>query len=299
MKLTILRLVFAGLFVLGAVWATQQQDFSKVEIKVTPVRGNVYMLEGQGGNIGVCAGEDGILIVDSQFAPLAEKIRAALKGLNNGNLKFLLNTHWHGDHTGGNPIFGKEMTIIAHANVRNRLMTEQKRGDRVTPPAPKEAWPVITLESSLAVHFNGEEIKVTHLPHGHTDGDCVIFFTKANVVHMGDDFFVNRFPFVDLASGGDVEGLIKNIAQIIPQLSPEVKIIPGHGPISTLEELKNYHRMLVETVAVVRQGINAKKSLDELKKAGLAEEWKSWGSGFISTDRWIETIYTNLTASKN
>ena len=299
MKLTILRIAFVGLFLLGAVWATQQQDFSKVEIKATQVRGNVYMLEGQGGNIGVCVGDDGILIVDSQFAPLAEKIRAALKGLNNGNLKFLLNTHWHGDHTGGNPIFGKEMTIIAHTNVRKRLMTEQKRGDRVTPPAPKEAWPVITVESTAAVHFNGEEIKIMHFPNGHTDGDCVIFFTKANVVHMGDDFFVGRFPFVDLASGGDVEGLTKNIETVIAQLPSDVKIIPGHGSISTLEDLKNYHHMLLETVAVVHKGIAAKKSLAELKKAGFAEEWKSWGSGFIPADRWIETIHQNLTAKKN
>lgn len=299
MKLTTLRLIFGILFLLGAVWATQQQDFSKVEMKATNVRGNIYMLEGSGGNIGVCVGEDGILIVDSQFAPLADKIRAALKGLNSGDLKFLLNTHWHGDHTGGNPIFGKEATIIAHTNVRNRLMTEQKRGERITPPAPKAAWPVIAVESSLTVHFNGEDIKVTHFPNGHTDGDCVIFFTKANVAHLGDDFFVGRFPFVDLVSGGDVEGLTKNIAAMIAQLPPDVKIIPGHGPISTREDLKNYHRMLVETVAVVRKGMAANKSLDELKKAGFAEEWKSWGSGFIPADRWIETIHQSLSAKKN
>jgi glyoxylase-like metal-dependent hydrolase (beta-lactamase superfamily II) len=209
MKLTLLRFAFAGLFLLGAVWATQQQDFSNVEIKATQVRGNVYMLEGRGGNIGVSVGEDGILIVDDQYAPLSEKIRAALSKLNNGPLKFVLNTHWHGDHTGGNPFFGKEATIVAHASVRKRLMTEQRRGERITPPLPKEGWPVITLESSLSLHFNGEEIKVMHFPRGHTDGDCVIFFVNANVVHMGDDFFVARFPFVDLVSGGRRRGLDK------------------------------------------------------------------------------------------
>lgn len=299
MKLITLRLTFAGLFLLGAVWATQQQDFSKVEIKATNVRGNIYMLEGQGGNIGVSIGDDGILIVDDQFAPLAEKIRAALSKLNSGKLKFVLNTHWHGDHTGGNPIFGKEATIIAHANVRQRLMTEQRRGEHVTPPLPKEGWPVVTLESSLSLHFNGEEIKVMHFPNGHTDGDCVIFFVNSNVVHMGDDFFVGRFPFVDLASGGDVEGLIKNIERIIAQLSPDVKIIPGHGPLSTLDDLKRYHRMLMETTKVVRQGIAAGTSLDELKKQGFAEEWKSWSGSFISTERWIETIHQNFSAKKN
>lgn len=299
MKLTLLRLVFVGLFVIGAVWATQQQDFSNVEIKATQVRGNVYMLEGRGGNIGVSVGEDGILIVDDQYAPLAEKIRAALSKLNNGKLKFVLNTHWHSDHTGGNPIFGKEATIVAHANVRKRLMTEQRRGERVTPPLPKEGWPVITLESSLSIHFNGEEIKTMHFPRGHTDGDCIIFFTNANVVHMGDDFFVGSFPVVDLNSGGDVEGLTKNIEQIIAQLPADVKIIPGHGPISTLDDLKSYHRMLMETTSVIRQGIAAGKSLDELKKQGFAEEWKSWGSGFISTERWIEAMHSNFTTKKN
>jgi len=296
---TAIRVTFACLFLLSVGIAMVQQDFSKVEIKATQVRGNVYMLEGQGGNIGVSAGDDGLLIVDDQFAPLAEKIRAALSKLNSGKLKFVLNTHWHGDHTGGNPIFGKEATIIAHANVRQRLMAEQRRGERVTPPLPKEGWPVITLESSLSLHFNGEEIKVMHFPKGHTDGDCVIFFTKANVVHMGDDFFVGRFPFVDLASGGDVEGLIKNIETVISQLPADVKIIPGHGPISTLDDLKQYHNMLLKTVAAVRSGITAGKSLDDLKKQGFAEEWKSWGSGFISAERWIETIHQNFSAKKN
>jgi glyoxylase-like metal-dependent hydrolase (beta-lactamase superfamily II) len=296
---TAIRIIFACLFLLSVGIAMVQQDFSNVEIKTTQVHGNIYMLEGRGGNIGVSVGDDGILIVDDQFAPLAEKIRAALKQLNSGPLKFVLNTHWHGDHTGGNPIFGKEATIVAHANVRQRLMTEQRRGERITPPLPKEGWPVITLESSISIHFNGEEIKVMHFPRGHTDGDCVIFFVSSNVVHMGDNLFVGRFPFVDLASGGDVEGLTKNIEQIIAQLPPDVKIIPGHGPLSTLDDLKSYHRMLMETAKTVRQGIAAGKSLDELKKQGFAEEWKSWGSSFISTDRWIETIHQNFSAKKN
>jgi glyoxylase-like metal-dependent hydrolase (beta-lactamase superfamily II) len=164
---------------------------------------------------------------------------------------------------------------------------------------PKEGWPVITLESSLSLHFNGEEIKAIHFPHSHTDGDCVIFFVNSNVVHMGDVFFVDRFPYVDLVTGGDVEGLTKNIEKIIAQLSPDVKIIPGHGPISTLDDLKSYHHMLLETTATIRQGIAAGKSLDELKQQGFAEEWKSWGSGYISTGRWIETMHSNFTAKKN
>lgn len=287
----ILVAVFAGLFLLSATLdALQQQDFSKVEIKAIPVRGNVYMLEGSGGNIGASAGEDGVLIVDSQYAPLSEKIKAALKTLNPGKTRFLLNTHHHGDHTGGNRNFGAELTIIAHRNVRQRLMTEQKRGERIIPPEPKEAWPVITVDQMLSLHFNGEEIKVMHLPNGHTDGDCMVFFTGANVVHMGDDFFVGRFPFVDLNSGGSVDGLIKNIAHVISLLPADVKIIPGHGALSTLDDLKNYHRMLTTTTELVRAKIKAGKDLKTIQTEGFPEEWKAWGTGFISADRWIETI---------
>jgi len=271
----------------------QQTDYSKVEIKATKISGNVYMLEGSGGNIGVSVGEDGILIVDDQFAPLADKIKAALKQLGEGKLKFVLNTHWHGDHTGGNQVFGPDAPIIAHDNVRKRMSTEQRSEffKQTTPASPKEALPVITFNQSLSVHFNGEEIRVIHFPQGHTDGDSVIFFTKSNVVHMGDDFFSNRFPFVDLESGGSVQGLIKNIADIIPKLPPDVKLIPGHGPISTVDDLNAYHRMLVTTTDIVQQKMKAKKSLDQIKKEGLPEEWKSWGTGFIKTDLWLEIIY--------
>ncbi len=272
------------------------QDFSKVEIKATKVAGNVYMLEGSGGNIGVSVGPDGILIVDDQFAPLADKIKAALKTLGEGKLKFVLNTHWHGDHTGGNAVFGPEAPIIAHDNVRKRLATEQKSEffKRTTPASPKEALPVITFGQSLSVHFNGEEIRVIHFPHGHTDGDSVIFFTGSNVVHMGDDFFANRFPFVDLESGGTVRGLIKNLGEIIPKLPAGVKLIPGHGPISTVDDLKLYHRMIQETTEIVRKKMESGKTLTQIKAEGLPEEWKPWGTSFIKTDVWIETIHRSL-----
>ncbi len=251
--------------------STQAQDFSKVEITATKVAGNVHMLQGRGGNIGVSVGADGILIVDDQFAPLADKIKAALKNLGEGKLKFVLNTHWHGDHTGGNAQFGPEAPIIAHDNVRRRLATEQKSElfKRTTPASPKEALPVITFDKSLSVHFNGEEIKVIHFPKGHTDGDSVIFFTTSNVVHMGDDFFVAAFPFVDLESGGSVQGLTKNIGDIIPKLAADVKIIPGHGPIATVEDLKAYHQMLIETTAIVRRKMRARKTLAQIKAEGL------------------------------
>lgn len=290
-----LLLILLFVFTTGA---HAQTDFSKVQMKATKVAGNVYMLEGAGGNIGVSVGDDGLLIVDDQFAPLADKIRAALKGLADKKLRFILNTHWHGDHTGGNVAFGPEATIIAHDNVRKRLATEQKSTvfNSTTPASPKEALPVITFDQSLSVHFNGEDIRAIHFPHGHTDGDSVIFFSASNVVHLGDDFFAGRFPFVDLESGGSVQGLVKNIGELVNKIPADAKLIPGHGPISTLDDLKSYHRMLQQTSEIVSQKIAAGKTLDQIKSEGLPDEWKPWGAGFIKTDRWLETIYKSLTA---
>ncbi|HJR09231.1 MAG TPA: MBL fold metallo-hydrolase [Pyrinomonadaceae bacterium] len=277
-----------------AAHARAQQDFSKVQMKATKVAGNVYMLEGAGGNIGVSVGTDGILIVDDQFAPLADKIRAALKELNPGQLRFVLNTHYHGDHTGSNVVFGKEATIIAHDNVRARLAAEQTVLGQKTPAAPKEALPVITYAASVSIHFNGEEIRVIHFPAGHTDGDSVMFFTASNVVHMGDHFFAGRFPFVDLDHGGSVAGMSKNVGEVIARVPADVRIIPGHGPLSTLDDLKLYRRMLTETSDIIRKQIAAGKTLEQVKAAGLPDEWKTWGTGFINTDRWIETVYNSI-----
>ena len=260
-----------------------QQDFSKVEIKVIPVSKNIYMLEGSGGNIGVSVGDDGILIVDDQFAPLADKIEAALKSLNPGKLKFVLNTHHHGDHTGGNAAFGaKDATIIAQSNVRDRLTKDAK--------LKKEAYPAITFDQSASVHFNGEEIKLIHYGPGHTDGDSVIYFSGANVVHMGDQF-VNGFPFIDFSSGGNVNGYIKTIGVVLEKIPADAKIIPGHGKLSTVEDLKNYHAMLNETAALVQKQIAEGKALAEIKTNGLPEKYKNFGG----QARWIEAIHRDAT----
>lgn len=212
-----------------------------------------------------------------------------------------MNTHYHGDHTGGNAAFGVDAPIIAQTNVRNRLSTEQKSKffNRTTPASPKEALPVITFDQSVSVFFNGEEIKVIHFPHGHTDGDSVIFFTGSNVVHLGDDFFAGRFPVVDLEAGGDVEGMTKNVGDIISNLRPGVKIIPGHGPLSDAEGLKAFHRMLAETTDIVRKRMAAGKTLEQIKSEGLPDEWKTWGSGFIKTDVWLELVYRSLSAKRS
>ena len=255
-----------------------------VVIKTEKVGGNVYVLFGQGGNIGVSAGKDGLLMIDDQFERISDKIKAALKELGSDEPKFIVNTHFHGDHTGGNPIFGRTGMIIAQDNVRKRLLMNEK-------PFPDFALPTITYAQSLSIHFNGEEVRAVHFPKAHTDGDTVLFFTTSNVVHMGDHFFVGRFPFVDLNSGGSVEGLIRNVGELIKQIPSDAKIIPGHGAVSTLDDLKKYHQILIETTDIVRREMSRKKSLDEIKKIGLPEKYKDFGSGFIKTDAWIETIY--------
>jgi cyclase len=287
-------LLFALSLVVCLPVAQAQNDFSKVEIKSTQVAGNIYMLEGSGGNIGVSVGADGILIVDDQFAPLADKIRAALKQLGEGKLRYILNTHYHGDHTGSNRVFGTEGTIVAHDNVRKRLSGEVKAAGSNAPPQPPEALPVITFDNSLSVFFNGEEIRAMHVPHGHTDGDSVIYFTKANVVHMGDQFFNGMFPFIDLASGGSVEGYAHNVETVLSKIPAGAKIIPGHGPLATADDLKKFSQMLNETIGIVRERMKAGKTLDQIKAEGLPEKWNSWGQGFIKTPVWIETLYKGL-----
>ena len=256
-------------------------DWSKVQIKVTKVSGNIYMLEGQGGNIAASVGEDGIVIVDDEFAPLAEKIQAALKnlGVTDKPVRFVINTHYHGDHTGGNPPFATSgSTIIAQDNVRKRLASGGTAGNggsmkMENKPAEKAALPIITFEYDLTVHLNGEDIRALHFPAGHTDGDAIIFFPKANVVHMGDDFVRYGFPFIDVASGGSVQGMTDGVEKAIAQLPADVKVIPGHGALSNLDDVRNYIQMLKETTAAVQKAIAAHKTLDEMKQEKLLAPW--------------------------
>lgn len=265
----------------------QQED-----IKLEKVGGNVYALFGQGGNIGVTYGSDGLMIIDTQFERIVPQIKAKLKTLGSDTPKFVFNTHWHGDHTGGNALFGQNGTIIAHQNVRNRLLsTVNPRDGKAKEPAPKVALPMITFQKEISMYFNDEEIRAVHYNHAHTDGDTVLFFTKSNVVHMGDQFFAGRFPFVDLSSGGSVPGLLKNIGELIQIIPADAKLIPGHGPVSTMEDLKSYNDMLIDTTLIVRKHMKNGKSLEDIKKAGLPAKYKEAGSGFINMEAWIETIY--------
>jgi cyclase len=281
------------IIVFAALTATSlfaQQDFSKIEIKVTKVAGTVYMLTGAGGNIGVSAGDDGIVIVDDQFAPLAPKIKEALLGITAKPIKFIVNTHYHGDHTGGNEIFGKEAPIIAHENVRKRLASGSKNLGGETPPAPKGALPIITFNDRASLHVNGEEIRAVHFPHGHTDGDSVIYFTQSNVVHMGDDFFNGMYPFVDVDNGGSVKGMLAAVDNVLSTMPDDAKVIPGHGPLSDKAGLRAFAEVLRGTSGAVAKAVAAGKTLDQMKAEKILAQWDSWGKGFIKTDAWLATL---------
>jgi cyclase len=296
-------LAFAIVLVTALVLA-QDQDFSKVQIKVTQVAGTVYMLEGAGGNIGASVGEDGIVIVDDQYAPLAGKIEAALKGVTDKKIRFIINTHYHGDHTGGNAIFQKQAPVIAHDNVRKRLEEGLTAGNLGSikfeaKPEPKEALPILTFDHDMTVHLNGEDIRAIHFPSGHTDGDSIIFFPKSNVVHMGDDFVRYGFPFLDLGSGGSVEGMIAAMEEVLPKLPSDVKVIPGHGGVSNLDDVRDYLKMLKETRAAVEKGVKSGKTLQQLKQEKVLEPWKKWSGDFITSDVFAETLYNDLTGKRD
>jgi len=262
-----------------AAWGGQAPDFSKVQIKATKVSGNVYMLEGAGGNIGASIGEDGIVIVDDQFAPLAEKIQAALKslGITDKPVRFVINTHYHGDHTGGNaPFRNAGSTVIAQDNVRERLESGGTAGNggsvrMENKPAEKAALPIITFEHDVTVHLNGEDIRALHFPSGHTDGDSIIFFPKNNVVHMGDDFVRYGFPFIDVNSGGSVQGMIAAMEKATAQLPADVKVIPGHGQLANLDDVREFTKMLKETSAVVQKALDAHKTLEQMKQEKILD----------------------------
>lgn len=266
----------------------------EVGVKIQKITDNLHLLQGRGGNVAALAGPEGILIVDDDYANVSEKLAAALKTLGSEKPRYIFNTHWHGDHTEGNKFFGKDSIIISHINVRKRLAVDAVIFGQKFSAFPLEALPEIAFDNSLSVFFNGEEIRATHLPNGHTDGDSIVYFQKANTLHMGDDYFFDRFPFVDVDSGGSVKGLAKNIGEVLSWVPKDAKIIPGHGPMATPEDLKRYHEMLNETIGIIEDGIKKQKTLADLKKEGFPEKYKSWGTGFIKPDFWIETIHKSL-----
>lgn len=263
-----------------------RRDYSQVQITNTAVAGNIHLLEGFGGNIGVSTGPDGVLIVDTQFLPLAEKIDAAVAKLGSGEIRYVINTHVHGNHTGGNAYFGKKARIIAHANLLKRLAEK-------TNAVPSEL-PVITHEHGLNLVFNGEEIRILGFGPGHTDGDTAVYFSKANVLQLGDQFVNGRFPYVDVVNGGDVKGLVKNLDSILAWLPADAKVIPGHGKISTTADLKLFRDTIAETVEFVEKGIADGKSADQIKSAAPLEKYRSWSAGAQNAPRWFDAVYNSL-----
>ena len=277
--------------------AQGEPDWSKIEIKAEKVAGSVYMLYGvggfAGGNIGVSVGDDGIVLVDDQFEPLVPKIEAALKGVSDKPVRFVINTHFHGDHTHGNKVFGLKSTVIAHDNVRKRLAADESFDNKPGTKAPPHALPVITFDDQVSVHLNGETVRGLHVPAGHTDGDTVVYFTKSNVVHMGDDFFNGLYPFIDLENGGTVKGYLEAVEKVLAGVPEDAKIIPGHGPLATRTDLAAYLAMLKETSAIVQKGIDQGQTVDQLVAAKPLAKWDKW-SWFMTSDAFVKQLYNGL-----
>ena len=265
------------------------QDVSKVEIKTEQVAPGVAVLFGAGGNIGVSYGEDGTILIDDQFAPLTAKIKTAVAALGAQPVKFLVNTHWHYDHTGGNENLGKDgVLIMAHNNVRIRMLAGQ--GDQK--PSPKAALPLVTYDDGLKLHLNGEEVRVMHMAAAHTDGDSIVYWTKSNVIHMGDLFFWKMsFPFVDASSGGDVRGIVTGADKVLAMANDQTKIVPGHGAVATKADLQQYRDMVAQIIGKVEAGIKAGKTLEQIKAERPADGYGVKADGFITADRFVETVY--------
>ncbi|MGH7163677.1 MAG: MBL fold metallo-hydrolase [Planctomycetota bacterium] len=279
------------------------QDPAAVELKSEKMGEGVWMITGQGGNIGVCAGKDGVLLIDDQFAPLTAKVKEAVKALSDKPIRFLINTHWHGDHTGGNENFGRAgVLIVAHENVRKRMSVEQfqEAFGRKTPPAPEAALPVVTFAESVTFHYNDEEIHAFHMPPAHTDGDSAIRFRKANVLHMGDLFFNGMYPFIDLSSGGSVDGVIGAADRILEMTDEKTRIIPGHGPAATRADLEAYRAVLSDVRDRVAKLLDEGKSVAEVVAARPSSDYdEKWGKGFMKPDKFVEIVATDLAAGRS
>lgn len=286
--------LFASTLILAAPAAVAQQDFSSVEIRTETVSPSLAVLFGAGGNIAVSHGADGTVLVDDQFAPLTPKLEAAVAALGATPVKWLINTHWHGDHSGGNENFGKAgAMIMAHDHVRERLAEGSlHRGGRAA-PAPKEALPVLTYHDGITLHLNGDTVRVMHAPHAHTDGDSILHWEKANVFHMGDTFFHKvTLPYIDLSSGGSAYGVLAAADMVLAKADEKSVIIPGHGPLATKADLAAYRAMLAEVIAAVESGKAAGQSLDAIKAMKPAAKYEVPG-GFIMGDAFVEAIYNS------
>jgi glyoxylase-like metal-dependent hydrolase (beta-lactamase superfamily II) len=286
----------------SALRAQPAQDFSKVEIETQPVAPGLSMLVGAGGNLGVSTGDDGVMLIDDQYAPLHAKIAAAVAALHPGPLRFVLNTHWHGDHTGGNELFGRGgALIVAHDAARARLAAGgfMQAFGRQIPPAPAGALPVLTFGADLTFHWNGDELHVFHVASAHTDGDAVVHFRRANALHTGDVFITGRYPFIDLDSGGTLAGTIAACDRMLALADAKTRIIPGHGPLAGRDELLRYRDMLVLARERVGAALASGQSLDALlAKSPLADLDSVWGGGFVTPERFLRSLVASIEAER-
>jgi cyclase len=282
----------------AATAAEAQQAAPDIQIRTEKLADNVYVLFGEGGNIGVTVGNDGVAIIDDQYDRMAPKIRAAVAMLSDKPIRFVINTHWHGDHTGGNAALGRiGSVIVAHGNVRKRLSVESVNSlsGRVNPAAPPEALPIVTFDQSVSLHLNGDTLDVIHVNDAHTDGDAVIRFRNANVLHMGDTFFNGLYPFIDTSSGGSVTGLIAALDRVLATVDDNTKIIPGHGPVSTKADLQSYRDMLATVRDRVLKLVRAGKTQDQVLAAQPTKDYdEKWGKGFLKPDVWVGRVYVDL-----
>ncbi len=279
-----------------AVSAFGQMD--NVTVTTTKVTDSIYMLQARGGNIGVSIGDDGVFMIDDQFAPLTNKITAAIAELTDQPIRFVINTHWHGDHTGGNENLGKQgVTIVAHDNVRKRMNVEQvmKEINNTVPASPEAALPVITFNDRMTFHLNDDEIRVLHKPRSHTDGDSILYFVKDNVIHAGDIVFNGSYPFIDTSSGGSYGGLVKTIEDLLTIGDADTKIIPGHGPLASKEDIQVYLDMLKDVRSRLEKFIEKKTPLAKVEVQNPLKDYnEKWGNGFMKPDVWLRIVYADL-----
>jgi len=297
MPLCKIRPFFLFCFLLaGSAFA--QGDFDDVIIEATDLGGGIHMLKGAGGNLGVCVGKDGIFLIDDQYAPLSDRIKAAVSELSDGPIKFVFNTHWHGDHTGGNENFGATGSLlVSHANVRRRLSTEQftEFFDRTTPASPDGALPVVTFTDSISFFYNDEEIVVFHVPSAHTDGDGVIHFIKANVIHSGDVVFSGLYPYIDISAGGSIDGIIAGVRTILELCDDQTQIIPGHGPLAKRADLEVYLAMLLDVRGAVAETMKSSGDLSAVLAAKPAAAYDAeWGQAWLTSDQFVEMVFDSL-----
>ncbi|KAA1188822.1 MBL fold metallo-hydrolase [Pseudohalioglobus sediminis] len=289
----------AGLGLVLVAGAAVAKEASSPSVNVTPIKGPLYMLKGRGGNVVASVGNDGVLLIDSDYAEYAEAHAEALAGLKSSEdaPRFLLNTHWHFDHVGGNFYWGEQGTVIlAHENIYQRMSTRQemKAFDRVVEPSPPAALPVVTYADAIAVRFNGDTLQVQHFPSGHTDGDSMVFFTEQNVVHMGDHYFAGAFPFVDLGSGGNVFGFIANVEKALTMMDENTVVVPGHGPLSTRDDLQADLAAIKSSAEQVSKLLQEGKSVEDITAQGLGPDYADYGKGFIKEAAWISFVAGSL-----